>query len=111
MSERAQIRRGDVVIAEVVSASGRQIRKVRPYLIISPDVLNDLQFTFLVAPLTTGHHPYKYRVPCELGGRRGHIVLDQLYTLDAAQAGPPISHIGPAALRTALATLREMFAE
>jgi|GEM_PF-906769 len=111
MSDTVAIRRGDVVIAEVVSAGGRQIRKVRPYLVISPDVLNDLQFTFLVAPLTTGHHPYKYRVPCEMGGRRGHIVLDQLYTLDAAQAGPPINQISATALRTALAALREMFAE
>lgn len=111
MSERAPIRRGDVVIAEVVSARGREIRKVRPYLVISPDVLNDLQFAFLVAPLTTGHHPYKYRVPCQLGGRRGHIVLDQLYTLDASQAGAPVNRISPAALRTALSALREMFAE
>jgi mRNA interferase MazF len=111
MSEMAPIHRGDVVIAEMSDARGPQIRKRRPYVIVSPDDLNASRLTYIVAPLTTGHHPYRFRVPCEVLGRRGHVVLDQLYTINAADVHRSVAQVAPTTVRGVLALLREMFAE
>ena len=51
---------------------------MRPCVIVSPDELNVYLRTFIVAPLTTGGHPYPFRVPCRFGRRAGHVVLDQI---------------------------------
>ena len=111
MSDGEAVRRGDVIVAEMSDARGREIRKRRPYVVVSPDDMNAARFTYLAAPLTTGHHPYRFRVPCEVLGRRGHVVLDQLYTIDARAVRRPVARIGPATVRAALLLLREMFAD
>ena len=111
MSETVAIERGDVIIAEIPAPRGRAIRKRRPYVVLSPDDLNAIRFTYLVAPLTTENHPYRYRVRCEFAGRAGHVVLDQLQVIDSEFAGAPAGKLAAAAVRDTLERLREMFAE
>lgn len=55
-------RRGDVYLCELGPAVGSEIRKTRPVLVVSPDELNDHMRSCLVAPMTTGGHPYPFRV-------------------------------------------------
>ncbi len=43
---------------------GREIKKPRPCVVVSPDELNEHLATIIVAPLTTGGHTYPVRVPC-----------------------------------------------
>ena len=90
---------------------GREIRKTRPCVIVSPDELNSALSTFIVAPLTTGSHSYPFRVPCRFAGRDGHIVLDQVRTIDRARLVRRLGRLSPAALSAALAILRDMFAD
>lgn len=111
MNDHPVPRRGDVIVTEVVGVGGRTIRKRRPFVIISPDDINQAQFTYLAAPLTTGRFPYHYRIPCNVGGQAGHIVLDQLYTVDATRAGRPRGRVSAGTLRATLDRLREMFAD
>lgn len=111
MSDAPPLRRGDVVIAEVTGPAGSEIRKRRPWVVVSPDVLNDARSTYLLAPLTTGGHPFRFRIPCEFAGRRGHVVLDQLAAAGAQRVSAAVGRISPATLKAALATLREMFEE
>jgi mRNA interferase MazF len=63
-------------------ARGREIRKSRPCVVVSPDDLNAHVGTFIVAPLTTDSHPYPFRIPVRFTARDGHVVLDQLRTVD-----------------------------
>lgn len=111
MSDPVAIRRGDVVIAMVAEPGGKAIRKRRPHLVISPDVLNEIQHTYLIVPLTTGNHPYRFRIPCQFAGRAGHVVLDQIFTLDAASSSPVVGKLSPLNMKQVLSSLREMFAE
>lgn len=111
MNERPAIHRGDLIIAELADARGSQIRKRRPYVVVSPDELNAVRSTYIAAPLTTGNHPYRYRVACEAMGRKGFVVLDQVYAVPADAARQPIGRLTPAAMHAVLARLREMFAE
>jgi mRNA interferase MazF len=103
--------RGDVVIAEFPGSVGREIKKRRPYVVVSPDDINAMQWAYILAPLTTGKRLYRYRVPCHVGGRAGHVVLDQLRMRDALAVSRPVARITPREMRQVLATLREMFEE
>lgn len=105
------VRRGEVYLVPLNPAQGRETRKTRPCVIVSPDELNAGLSTFIVAPLTTGSHGYPFRVARRLAGRAGHIVLDQLRTVDRGRLVRRLGKLSPEALAASLATLREMFAE
>jgi mRNA interferase MazF len=87
-----------------------EIRKTRPYVIVSPNELNHYIHTVIVAPMTTKGQPYPSRVRCTFGGRQAQIVLDQLRTVDRARLVKSIGRIPAAAQREILTALSEMFA-
>ena len=104
------VRRGQVFLVDLDPTRGREIRKTRPCVVISPDELNAHLRTFVVAPLTTGVHPYPFRIACRLRGRSGFIVLDQIRTIDGERLLRPLGRISPATLARVLGSLQEMFA-
>jgi mRNA interferase MazF len=89
---------------------GREIRKTRPCVVVSPDELNAHLATVIVAPLTTGGRPYPFRVACRFQGRAGSVVLDQLRTVDTARLVRRLGRLSPSTVESALGVLREMFA-
>jgi mRNA interferase MazF len=104
------IRRGDVFLVNLNPTRGSEIQKTRPCVIISPNELNAHLQTFIVAPLTSGGHPYPFRVPCRFEGRTGHVILDQIRTVDRERLVRRLGKLSPATLRRALGILQEMFA-
>ena len=111
VSRAGPVRRGEVYLVPLNPTRGREIRKTRPCVVVSPDELNAALSTFIVAPLTTGSHSYPFRVGCRFAGRDGHIVLDQVRTVDRARLVRRLGKLSPEALSASLAILREMFAE
>ncbi|MEP7000181.1 MAG: type II toxin-antitoxin system PemK/MazF family toxin [bacterium] len=101
--------RGDVFLVELDPTRGSEIRKTRPCVIVSPDELNHHLRTTIVAPLTTGGHPYPYRVPCRFQGTAGHIVLDQLRTVDHERLRKRLGVVTPHTLQAVLRVLAELF--
>jgi mRNA interferase MazF len=104
------VTRGDVFLVALDPTLGREIRKTRPCVIVSPDELNGALTTFIVAPLTTGSHPYPFRIACRIAGKSGHVVLDQLRTVDRARLTKKVGRLGPSTLERVLGVLQEMFA-
>ncbi len=104
-------RRGEVYLVALDPVRGREIRKTRPCAVVSPDELNGQLQTVLVAPMTTGGHPYPFRIPCRFQRRDGYVVLDQLRTVDAARLVRRLGRLSKPTLRTVLGTLQEMFAQ
>jgi mRNA interferase MazF len=82
----------------------------RPCLIVSLDDLNAHLDTFTVAPLTTGSHLHPFRVACRFGGKAGHVVLDQVRTVDRARLVRRLGRLTPTVKAKALGVLQEMFA-
>src|SRR2546430_8759580 len=76
------VNRFEVYLVALDPTVGREIRKTRPCLVISPDDLNHHLRTAIVAPLTTKGHAYPSRVPCRFQGKTGQVVLDQIRTVD-----------------------------
>lgn len=105
-----EINRFDVYLVNLDPTIGREIRKTRPCLVVSPDELNHNIRTVLVAPMTTKGRPYPTRVTCRFQGKQGQVVLDQLRTVDRARL---VKRLGRLDKRTAvklLGILQEMFA-
>lgn len=103
------VRRGDVFLVSLDPARGREIQKTRPCVIVSPDELNSYLRTFIVAPLTTGGHPYPFRIPCRFEGRAGYVVIDQIRTIDRGRLMRRLGKLSPSSLGRVLAVLQEMF--
>ncbi len=105
-----EVRRGDVFLVSLDPTGGNEIRKARPCVIVSPDELNAHLRTFIVAPLTTGSHPYPFRVPCTFEGRHGYVVLDQIRTVYRERFVRRLGRLSASTLEHLLAILQEMFA-
>ena len=103
------VRRGDVFLVNLDPPCGAEIRKTRPCVVVSPDELNTHLRTFIVAPLTTGSHSYPFRLPCQFRGRTGHVVLDQLRTVDRERLVQRLGRLSSSTLGKALTILQEMF--
>jgi mRNA interferase MazF len=98
-----------VCLVQLDPARGREIRKTRPCLVVSPDELNHHIRTVIVAPMTTGGHAYPWCIACTFRGRRGFVVLDQLRTVDVDRVVRRLGTAGAPTVRAVLSTLREMF--
>lgn len=76
------VKRFEVWLVNLDPTVGREIRKTRPCLIISPDVTNKFLDTVTAAPMTTTVITYPTRVTCVFQKRQGQVVLDQIRTVD-----------------------------
>ena len=103
------VRRGDVFLVSLNPARGGEIQKTRPCVVVSPDELNAYSRTFIVAPLTTGGHPYPFRAPCRFEGRAGYVVIDQIRTVDRERLVRRLGKLSPSTLGRVLTILQEMF--
>ena len=104
------VSRGDIFLVALNPTRGSEIRKTRPCVIVSPDELNSHLHTFLVAPLTTGGHPYPFRVRCTLDGKDGHVVADQLRAVDRERLVKQLGRLPETTLNELLGVLQAMFA-
>lgn len=103
-------RRGDVYLISLDSTRGSEIRKTRPCVVVSPDELNDHLGTFLVAPMTTGGHPYPFRIACRFLDRASYVVPDQLRTVDRVRMVRRLGRLPGGTMDKVLAVLQRMFA-
>ena len=110
MVTEEQISRGDIFLVALNPTCGSEIRKTRPCVIVSPDELNSHLRTFIVAPLTTGGHPYPFRVRCTFDGKDGHVVADQLRAVDRDRLVKQLGRVSETTLNELLGVLQAMFA-
>ena len=102
--------RFDVHLVRLDPTVGREIRKIRPCLIISPDEMNRHIDTVIVAPMTTRGRAYPTRVPIRFQRKTGQIVLDQIRTVDKIRLVKRLGTVNKPTADRVLAVLGEMFA-
>lgn len=61
---------------------GREMKKTRPCVVLSPNEMNKYLQTIIVAPMTTSSKPYPTRVQVEYSKTKGWIAIDQIRTID-----------------------------
>jgi len=102
--------RFDVFLVNLDPTKGREIKKTRPFLIVSPDEMNRYILTVMIAPMTTKSHDFPTRVSCKFQGKDGYIVLDQIRTIDKIRLIKRLGKISNKAQSEVLAILNEIFA-
>ena len=105
------VSRFDVCLVSLDPAAGREIRKTRPCVIISPDEMNSHIGTVIVAPMTTKGRDYPTRIPLTFRRKKGQIVLDQIRTVDKTRLVKRLGKLDQSTDTHTLTVLQEMFAE
>ena len=105
-----EIKRFDVILVGLDPTQGKEIKKTRPCLVVSPDEMNQYLRTLIVAPMTTKGREYPTRVPCTFQGKDGQVVLDQLRTIDRDRIFKKLGALDLKIRRSVLSALAELFA-
>jgi len=77
-----ELKQYQIVLINLDSTIGSEIKKTRPCVIISPDEMNKYLQTIVVAPMTSSSKNYPTRVEVNHNKTKGWIVLDQIRTVD-----------------------------
>ena len=101
---------GEIWLAQLDPTVGSEIQKTRPCVVISPNEMNVHLRTVIVAPMTTGSRPTRFRIPVTFQAKQGLIVLDQLRTLDRLRLVKRLGALRPTTLMATLRILQDMFA-
>jgi len=102
-------KRFDVFLINLDPTIGKEIKKTRPCLIVSPDEMNQYLQTLIVAPMTTRGQNYPTRVACIFKRKKGQIVLDQIRTIDKRRLVKRMGAIDSETSLITLGILSEMF--
>jgi len=104
------VKRFDVHLVNLDPTIGSEIKKTRPCLVISPDEMNRNIRTVIIAPMTSAKKEYPTRVPCTFQKKKGHVVLDQLRTIDKSRLIRKLGTIDANAQLDVISTLQMLFA-
>jgi len=101
----------DIYLVSLDPTIGHEVKKSRPCLIISPDVMNNYLQTVIIAPMTTRSHPCPTRVKTQFNGKNGYVVLDQIRTVDRLRLIKHLGSISSDVISTIKDIIREMLVE
>jgi mRNA interferase MazF len=83
--EMKAYRKWQVVLVDLNPVKGKEISKIRPCLIISPDVANKHLFTVIIAPFTSTIRNIPTRLTSSFQGSAGEICFDQVRAIDKSR--------------------------
>jgi mRNA interferase MazF len=103
------VMRGEVWLTDLDPTVGHEIQKTRPCVIVSPDELNRVVRTVLIAPMTTSGWTSSFRVPIMFNGKDGLIVPDQMHSIDRRRLRKKLGALANDDLETLLGVMRTIF--
>jgi len=101
----------DVVLVNLDPVKGKEIRKTRPCLIVSPNVMNKHLHTVIIAPMTSTEKKYPSRLSTNFKGRAGEICFDHLKSIDKERIIQVQGTLDTKLRKAVNELLREMFSE
>ena len=105
-----EVKRFDVYLVALDPTEGSEIRKTRPCLIISPEVMNQRIATVIIAPMTSKGRTYPTRINCVFQHVKGQVVLDQIRTVDKVRLVRRLGRVSSTVQTKVLDVLAELFA-
>ena len=105
-----EMNRFDVYWANLDPATGVEIKKTRPVVIVSPDELNRHLGSVICAPLTSRLRNYPFRPLVTINGTQGQVALDQIRALDKARLQKSIGRLHKEEQERVMSCLMELFA-
>ncbi len=105
------VKQYEVYLINLDPTIGKEIKKTRPCVIISPDEMNQHLETAIIAPLTSQVHHYPSRVSLIFSGKKGEIILDQIRSVDKIRFVKKLGKIDLAAQRKVKEVIFEMLVQ
>jgi mRNA interferase MazF len=91
-------------------ARGSEMRKTRPAVIVSLNVLNEALETLVVCPLTTQLHPeWRSRLIVKIRGRAAEVAADQIRAVSKSRLTKKLGSLSPADAAALRRLLGEMY--
>ena len=104
------IKRFEIYWVNLDPTVGREIKKTRPAVVISPNEVNNAIGTILVAPITSNTRNFPTRVAFQLNENENYIALDQIRAVDKTRLAKKISTLNQKTARVVCEKLQELFA-
>jgi mRNA interferase MazF len=101
----------DIVIVNLDPTIGSEIKKKRPWLVVSPNEMNRHLTTLVICPITSQSKNYPTRVAFDLDGQTNWIVIDQIRTIDKFRVTKTIGHIDVATVEEVKAVIKETYVD
>ncbi|MBU1121076.1 MAG: type II toxin-antitoxin system PemK/MazF family toxin [Candidatus Omnitrophica bacterium] len=101
----------DIYLISLDPTVGREIKKSRPCVIISPDEMNTNIATIIIAPMTTRSHDYPTRVALKFQRKHGWVVLDQIRTVDKKRLIKRLGKVDEETSQQIKAIIKEMLVD
>ena len=99
------MKRGEIWLVNLNPTVGREIKKSRPCVVISPAELNDNLRTVNRCADDLAGFLVPFRVPVTHAGTKGLIVLDQIRTVDKVRLTKKLGTVSAKTLAVALGSL------
>jgi mRNA interferase MazF len=100
-----------IVVVNLDPTVGSEIRKTRPCVIVSPDEMNDVLKTVVIAPITSQTRNYPSRVEFNFEGAQNWIVLDQIRTIDKSRVLKVIDYLPKKSIFQVKNVIKVMFVD
>lgn len=101
----------DFVLANLDPTIGREMKKTRPCLIISPNEMNKHLGTVIIAPITSTSKKYPTRIEFKTDVLFGWIVLDQIRTIDKKRIISKLDKANHIVIQNVKMILKESFVD
>lgn len=93
-------RRGDLYWTQLDPATGAAMRKTRPCLVVTKDIINQHRRTVVMVPLSnTSPRNFPLHVPLSSAGATSQAVIDQIRTVDKGSIGKRIGTVTAAEMK------------
>ncbi|MEO5912581.1 MAG: type II toxin-antitoxin system PemK/MazF family toxin [Pelobium sp.] len=100
-----------VVLVNLDTTIGSEMKKTRPCVVISPDEMNKYLQTIIIAPITSSSKSYPTRVILKNSKVKGWIVLDQIRTIDRQRVIKPLGFLTEKEILNVKSIIRETFVD
>jgi mRNA interferase MazF len=100
-----------VVIVNLDPTVGREIKKTRPCVIVSPDEMNRHLRTITIVPVTSQSKVYPSRASITLQGNLNWAVIDQIRTIDKTRVIKEVGKLTEEEIGRIKRVIKEVFVD
>lgn len=106
-----ELRQYQIVLVNLNSTVGNEIKKTRPCVVISPNEMNRFLQTIVLAPMTSSSKNYPTRVEVDHDKKKGWVVIDQIRTVDRKRVIKILGDLTEKEITEIKAVLKETFVD
>ena len=101
----------EIVLVNLDSTVGGEIKKTRPCVVISPDEINHNLLTVVIAPMTTTSRKYPSRVEVKQNESISWIAIDQIRTIDKTRIIKLLGKLNSTHIKNVKSVIKEIYVD